>query len=719
MICVTLIQGNIESKSKTPNKYELFLEIEHKCDDHVPNFNCPEFDPTLQSEFDKLHSMGYKGDNIAIALMGPEWNISHVKNPQNVIAVFPEISHVKNPQSSTEVFPDPPAESGGHHAELLLKSFQFLLPKAKLILCHTTTDVKGLQIDPRISNEAIQWITKHHKEWKEEHKLEGIFIYIPYGGKYNVNEDKVVNDAIASGINLVCAAGCRDTGIVFPAAEGTPLCCGAAHEHVEAEFSPHGRELDFLSQGFIQYGRCCLVAGTSCAALTATAKLVILVQHIVQTVGCAWPYMAQLKEVLLLSSESNTHSHDSGHGILEVYSIINMPADQMKAKLQHITEGRDRQDYKSELDKVDANRDLLASQALNDHWKDNDESFPDLKGYGITVALIDDDFGALIPTKDGSDGDYGGSNGGSNDGSNGGSDGDYGGSDGDHGGSGGDHGGSDSDQGGSDGDHGDDDNVGGEVPHRIISGRDLLNFEGLKMLCPQSHGVQCAVVIAFIAPDVRLLLVNEHFAMFNLIRKKRPDVLALSASHYDTYDFQYNHSINSLARNCVVVCAAGNEGSTDRHNTLSYPARCGNVITIGGCNQLGERLDFSSFGREMDFMAPARFSIADPSGVAGTSLAAPAAAAEIALILEYIDQNLTGIPRVLNEKNEWVDHDISKLVRNTHLMRAILRCPQLQLCQSPKHSPYSGHGMLLIENLCTVRHLGIKKVIEESIMTAP
>ena len=239
------------------------------------------------------------------------------------------------------------------------------------------------------------------------------------------------------------------------------------------------------------------------------------------------------------------------------------------------------------------------------------------------------------------------------------------------------------------------------------------------MLCPQSHGVQCAVVIAFIAPDVRLLLVNEHFAMYNLIRKKRPDVLALSALHYDTYDFQYNHAINSLARNCVVVCAAGNEGSTDRHNTLSYPARCGNVITIGGCNQLGERLDFSSFGREMDFMAPARFSIADPSGVAGTSLAAPAAAAEIALILEYIDQNLTGISRVLNEKNEWVDHDISKLVRNTHLMRAILRCPQLQLCQSPKHSPYSGHGMLLIENLCTVRHLGIKKVIEESIMTAP
>ena len=581
--------------------------------------------------------MGFKGKNIAVALMGPKWNSGHVKYPQNIIAKYPM----------------PNEDSKGHiNGELLLKFIQFLIPDIKLVLCQTTIDDECLQIERMITNEVVQWITKNQESWKVQHNLEGIFICIPYGGGYNACEDKVVNDATASGIHLVCAAGCKDTGIVYPAALGIPFCCGAADEHNVANFSPHGRELDFLTQGFVKYGRCCLAAGTACSALIATAKLVILVQYIVQTAKCAWPHMAHLKEILLLSSESKTHSHVKGYGILEVNSIIrNILPDQMKIKLEHITNWRDRLEYKSDCDTNDANSDLLVSMALNAHWKENNKSFPTLKGNGIIIAVIDDDFYALMPNN---------------------------------------------------------------KQHCIISGADLVMVKGIKNILRKSHGLQCAMVIAIIAPEVKLLLVNPHKEMFKLIKENHADVLSLSAPLNDTYDFKYSHGFNSLGRICVVVCAAGNEGSTGRQNTLSYPARCGNGITIGGCCQLGKRLDISSFGREMDFMAPARCSIADPSGAAGTSLAAPAAAAQIALILEYIDQTLKGtLVPALNEKNEWEDSEISKLARNTHLMRTILRCPQLQLCQLPEHDPYTGQGMLLISDLCTVLPETIRKVIED------
>lgn len=367
-----------------PNKDNLFLEFGPSYSDAPNRFNSPVLDLTLQSEFDKLHELGLKGKDIAIALLGPKCSRNHLKT---IIAEFPRAKSEHD---------DADTQNGNFLHNLL----QHLVPEASLILCHTTFDVKGTQIDQKVHNEALQWIRDNQEEWMEQHKLKGIFVCIPYGGKYNACGEKVVNDALAKGILLVCAAGCRDTGIAFPAGLGPPVSCGAADGDHAATYSPQGRELDLVIQSFVR-GENYFVDGTATAAVIATAQLVILVQYIVQQLECCCPHMAVLKEVLLLSSRSEPHSHDLGHGTLEVHSIITRPSDLIKNKLDHIRDRRDRMGPMPGFDEEDAisTSKILSSDSLNQHWNVNsvDKSFPSLKGKGKIVALIDD-FGKLIAT---------------------------------------------------------------------------------------------------------------------------------------------------------------------------------------------------------------------------------------------------------------------------------------------------------------------------------
>ncbi len=60
--------------------------------------------------------------------------------------------------------------------------------------------------------------------------------------------------------------------------------------------------------------------------------------------------------------------------------------------------------------------------------------------------------------------------------------------------------------------------------------------------------------------------------------------------------------------------------------------------TIGAHSLYGSIQGFSSVGREVDFLAPGEFMVLDKYPVSGTSFAAPAAAAMIALVLEYTTQ---------------------------------------------------------------------------------
>ena len=48
---------------------------------------------------------------------------------------------------------------------------------------------------------------------------------------------------------------------------------------------------------------------------------------------------------------------------------------------------------------------------------------------------------------------------------------------------------------------------------------------------------------------------------------------------------------------------AGNNGSR-ASNTVTWPAKHDNVISVGGCTEYGKRMEMSAVGREIDFLCP-------------------------------------------------------------------------------------------------------------------
>ncbi|WP_374593762.1 S8 family serine peptidase [Aquabacterium sp.] len=73
---------------------------------------------------------------------------------------------------------------------------------------------------------------------------------------------------------------------------------------------------------------------------------------------------------------------------------------------------------------------------------------------------------------------------------------------------------------------------------------------------------------------------------------KRADVINLSFGGAGSCDYLYQHAINTLRTNgVVVVVAAGNE-----HGAVSRPANCANVISVAALNRDGFKANYSNFG---------------------------------------------------------------------------------------------------------------------------
>jgi len=117
--------------------------------------------------------------------------------------------------------------------------------------------------------------------------------------------------------------------------------------------------------------------------------------------------------------------------------------------------------------------------------------------------------------------------------------------------------------------------------------------------------------------------------------------------------FGYSHNLGPDAaleaavnyafdRGVVLVAASGNDGGG-----VNYPAAYQNVIAVGATNQSDERANWSSYGPELDVMAPGSsiyttatnwdggYSDNHYSLASGTSLSAPIVAAEASLLFGY------------------------------------------------------------------------------------
>ena len=153
----------------------------------------------------------------------------------------------------------------------------------------------------------------------------------------------------------------------------------------------------------------------------------------------------------------------------------------------------------------------------------------------------------------------------------------------------------------------------------------------------------------------------------------------------------------------ILVFSAGNEGQRFR-NTISYPGRIGNVLVIGGRDPFNNPLNFSSVGRELDFLAPGELG----RTVKGTSYAAPVIAGYIALLLEFIKKMSEEGYKITawsmnpdTEEYEWRNISIWKAAHNVYAMRTLLKI----LVPNPQeHSETMGFGCVDLSTIFPSYH---------------
>ncbi|KAL5479742.1 hypothetical protein EMCRGX_G023315 [Ephydatia muelleri] len=522
-------------------------------------------------------------------------------------------------------------------------------PGPKYCLLQTTFDNSSMLVNPGVTAEAISFLVANWPQWKKDYYLHTLIVIIPYGGKYKVDEEKAVNEAIRSGIIIVAASGWGGLGIAFPS---------------------QTRELDCVSHGLFKVGRD-FIFGTGISTIEIATDLALLFQHFSCTQGQLLPHIGTfvVRELFEIVAGNNPATIDA------VVAIIDLSKDQAFRYIKEILEDRNRRDvvlYPQEKEAV-SNTEHWSSKRINEHYKENDNDFPHLSGRNITIAIIDDLNDEVL-----------------------------------------DHLRS----------------VHGIEVETAEKGVKYFSIRGPRLsygCCinhiNKSHALQCAKIIGNTAPDSEILIILqnnlEEFKLelfeiaLNIVNKKTADILLLSSIVLDTVDLKYIYNISAHLTCRILLCAAGNEGKRDRTSTLCYPPRTGNVIVIGACDQHGKRCSYSSCGRQVDFLCPGEFSCAVG---AGTCCSASAAAALIALLLEYIDMELHTAQEVevwVSMKEEWKPQALSKLARNTHLMRALLSSSKLRLCSGTKHAIDEGFGMMLIDNLVLLTPGGIRQVIAD------
>ncbi len=157
-------------------------------------------------------------------------------------------------------------------------------------------------------------------------------------------------------------------------------------------------------------------------------------------------------------------------------------------------------------------------------------------------------------------------------------------------------------------------------------------------------------------------------------------------------DDLYRAVQEALAAGINVVVAAGNDGRFNTDNSINAPGAYGGVITVASHDDRGNRSTFSSYGGELDFMAPGEVLSARVGGgyhaLQGTSMAAPLVAGLAALFVEASKKSNTQL-------SEAMVRDMNRTgfrARNPYEIRSLLRF----LCERPnEHSRIDGYGRLV------------------------
>jgi type VII secretion-associated serine protease mycosin len=206
----------------------------------------------------------------------------------------------------------------------------------------------------------------------------------------------------------------------------------------------------------------------------------------------------------------------------------------------------------------------------------------------------------------------------------------------------------------------------------IQPGKDLVDPKGTGNCDQAAHGTFVAGIIAGlklpgtgfygVAPDARIfpirVLVDEQKSFdeqlpakiasaIDLAVNKGAQVINLSLVTENTAAVR-NAIDNALAKNVVVVAAAGNDGASQNKDAVSYPAAYPGVIAVGGIDENDQHVQTSTSGDYVDVAAPGVHIVGPapqgggfgqfPGG--GTSFAAAYVSGVAALVRSY-DPRLT------------------------------------------------------------------------------
>lgn len=225
--------------------------------------------------------------------------------------------------------------------------------------------------------------------------------------------------------------------------------------------------------------------------------------------------------------------------------------------------------------------------------------------------------------------------------------------------------------------------TGVDVDHPDLRGAiaKTMDFTGEGVEDGNGHGTHCAGIIGArrnnigfsgVAPDCQLyiakVLGNKGNGAYSWIVnginwavQEDVDIISMSLGGPADEPTLFTAIHNAIAKNKIVVCAAGNEGSLFS-NTIGFPGRYGSVLTIASHDENGNRSGFSSRGGEIDFMAPgsniwSTYKNGTYASLSGTSMATPFVAGLCALILAADkSKNIKNISCMRNELMKIASH---------------------------------------------------------------